>query len=337
MNPHHIDAHAHLVPEPLLGMVGDGQVPGVSLDGRSLVDGGRRLGPLGTPMVSVPERLRWMDDESIAEQWVSPWLDLFTWRPIPDPIGAEWVCAVNDALVEVTATSAGRLRPVPFVDLSAGAAAALKQMDAVLREVEAPAVMVNSAPHGSPLAGEVLSPFWGGAAERNVTVMLHPPGNGPSCAFTTPVLQNVSGRVIDASAAVVEMMAAGVFERLPELRVIVVHGGGFLPYQAFRLDGLVRASLLGKTAMTRSPSDTLRRLWYDTVALDGASLELLVRRVGGDRVLLGSDAPFPIGDPHPVRTVRASGLAPAVQDAICCGNARALDQQGAASRGRGER
>ncbi len=323
---YNIDAHAHLVPEPLLALDG-GRAPG-------MVDGDRRLGPLSPAMTSVPHRLSWMDGEGIDEQWVSPWLDLFTWHELPDAERWAWVRTVNGTLADVTDTSDGRLRPVPFVDVSGGADRALEEMCFFLDRVEAPAVVVNSAPPGSPLAAPALTPFWEGITERNVTVMLHPPGNGPSCSFTSPVLQNVSGRVIDASAAVVELMAAGLFDRFLELRVIVVHGGGFLPYQSFRLDGLARAGLLDKTGMTSSPSDILRRLWYDTVALDAASLELLVHRVGADRVLLGSDAPFPIGDPHPVRTVRATRLPAGVQDAICAGNARALAGLGAAAHGR---
>jgi aminocarboxymuconate-semialdehyde decarboxylase len=110
--------------------------------------------------------------------------------------------------------------------------------------------------------------------------------------------------------------------------VIVVHGGGFLPYQAFRLDGLARAGLLAGTAMTVPPTEALRRLYFDTVALDPLSLELLVRRVGPGQVLLGSDAPFPIADPDPVGTVRAADLTDDDRHRICCGNAQALAGNG---------
>jgi aminocarboxymuconate-semialdehyde decarboxylase len=120
------------------------------------------------------------------------------------------------------------------------------------------------------------------------------------------------------------MMADGLFSRLPGLRVIVVHGGGFLPYQAFRLDGLVRSGLLVRTGMAELPSAVLRRLFYDTVALDAASLEFLVRRVGAEQVLLGSDVPFPIGDPDPVGTLRAAGLGEETEFKILSSNARRL-------------
>ncbi len=321
-----VDVHAHIVPGPLIEMVGERQVEGLSLDDAFMVDGDRRLGPLRPGMTSASERLRWMDQEGIAEQWVSPWLDLFTWRQLGAEGRREWVSTVNRAVGDVVSASAGRLRAVPFVDVSLGAEIALEDLDRLAGEMDPFVVMVNSAPSGVALADPELAAFWDGVAAKKLTVMLHPPGNGPSCSFTRPVLQNVSGRVIDASAAVVELMAAGLFDRLTDLQVIVVHGGGFLPYQTFRLDGLVRAGLLDQTEMKRPPSEILSTLWYDTVALDPASLELLVRRVGAGRVLLGSDAPFPIGDQHPVRTLQSSALAESDKKAICCANARRLMQ-----------
>lgn len=322
-----IDIHAHVVPGPLLESVEEGQFPGLELDGTSLVYGQSRLGPIAPAMVSSSQRISWLDSEGIGQQWVSPWLDLFTWATFPDGERRKWVGAVNSALGEMVETSGGRLRPVPFLDISAGGKAALEETNILMSRVEAPAVMVSSAPPGPPLASESYFPFWEEIAREQITVMLHPPVNGPSCAFTSPVAQNVSGRVIDASTAVVELMVAGVFDRIPDLQVIVVHGGGFLPYQTFRLDGLLRAGLRDKTAMTSSPGEILRRLWFDTVALDPMSIELLVRRVGADRVMLGSDCPFQIGDPHPGATVRETDLPPDAHDAICFANATRLSER----------
>lgn len=322
-----IDVHAHLVPIPLLERVREGALRGFTLDDNVLVYEHFRLRPIMPAMTSISRRIDWLDAEGIAEQWVSPWLDLFTWASIPDVERRSWVREVNSALCEVTKSSDGRLIPLPFVDISAGATVALDESARVLSNMDAPAVMVSSAPPGPPLASSTYFSFWEEMARQGIMIMLHPPVNGPSCSFTSPVAQNVSGRVIDASAAVVEFMVAGLFDRLPDLRLLVVHGGGFLPYQSFRLDGLVRAGMLKDTEMTSAPSDILRRLWFDTVALDSKSIELLVHRVGSDRVMLGSDAPFPIGDPHPSASVRNANLPAEIHEAICCGNARRLAQR----------
>jgi aminocarboxymuconate-semialdehyde decarboxylase len=211
------------------------------------------------------------------------------------------------------------------VDLSAGPDAAADDVTALAERFGSPAVMLSTHPAGvSSAADESLEPLWARLADVGLPVLLHPPVNGPSSAFMPPILQNVAGRPIESSSAVLQLMAGGILHRLPGLRVIVVHGGGFLPYQASRLDGLVRAGLLARTRMTDAPSSLLRRLFYDTVTLDRLSLEFLVRRVGAGQVLLGSDRPFPITDPDPVGTVCSADLSADTKRGICCDNARAL-------------
>lgn len=339
--PTAVDIHAHLVPPGLLDGLRRGEMPGVSVTdtpaGAVLVAGGDRLGPVGPAMTDVAGRLRWMDERRIAEQWVSPWLDLFTWHRWEPAAARRWADAVHRALGEATAASDGRLRPVPVVDWAVGSPADLADLAAtLLQQWPAPALLLSTHPpiparpagasQPSPitsLGDDALSPLWDRLA-GSVPVLLHPPADGPSCRLLAPVLHNVAGRPIDSTTAVLELMTAGVLERWPSLRAVVVHGGGFLPYQAYRLDGLVRAGLTARTAMTSSVSEALRHLWYDTVSLDSASVELLVRRVGEDRVMLGSDAPFPIGDPDPVTTVEEAAVPDAAKHAICCGNAHRL-------------
>lgn len=324
-----VDVHAHMVPPGLLEAVTQGGFPGVSLQdteaGPVLVAGPDRLGPISVGMTDPKRRLHEMDDRGIDEQWISPWLDLFTWHRFTPDEGRHWCAAVNAAVGELTGMSNGRLVPVPAVDWSAGASAAAERLAAAVEDLAAPAVIVNSHPAGvGSLAEPEWRPLWELLDRSGVAALLHPPADGPASGFLAPVLHNVAGRPIDTTAAVLHLMMAGLFESLDQLHVIAVHGGGFLPYQAYRLDGLGRAGLLAKTSMTRSVGDTLRQLWFDTVGLDEISLELLVRRVGADRVLLGSDAPFAIGDPDPVGTVRRATLSDGARHAICCANARSL-------------
>jgi aminocarboxymuconate-semialdehyde decarboxylase len=333
--PHAIDVHAHLVPPALLDAVRAGEFPGVTVtdqdgqDGQDrppvLAAGPDRLGPAGPAFTSVAERLRWMDQRSIAEQWVSPWGDLFTWHRFGPADGRRWAAVVNQTLADMSAQAGGRLRPVPAVDLSGGVAAAADDVAELAARLGSPAITLSTHPAGATsVADEALAPLWDRLAELGRPVLLHPPVNGPSSAFVPPLLQNVAGRLIDTSSALVQLMAGGLFERQPGLRVIVVHGGAILPYQIFRLDGLVRAGLLARTAMTEAPSSVLPRLFFDTVGLDALSIEFLVRRVGAGQVLLGSDAPFPIADPDPVATLTATDLPDGAKREICCDNAAAL-------------
>ena len=335
MSPHAIDVHAHLVPPGLLDAVRAGEFSGVTVTEQAgqggaavLTAGSDRLGPAGPAFTSVAGRLRWMDERSIAEQWVSPWGDLFTWHrfgPERAADGRRWAAVVNQTLADMTRESGGRLRPVPAVDLSAGVAAAGDDIAELAGRLGSPAVTLSTHPAGvSSAADEALAPLWDRLADLGRPVLLHPPVNGPSSAFIPPLLQNVAGRLIDTSGTLVQLMTGGLFERQPGLRVIVVHGGAMLPYQIYRLDGLVRAGLLSRTAMTEAPSRVLPRLYFDTVGLDAMSIEFLVRRVGAGQVLLGSDAPFAIADPDPVATLAAADLPAPARQGICRDNATAL-------------
>ncbi|MGH2702224.1 MAG: amidohydrolase family protein, partial [Actinomycetota bacterium] len=117
------------------------------------------------------------------------------------------------------------------------------------------------------------------------------------------------------------LIYGGVLERHPRLKICLTHGGGFLPYQIGRQDRGF-AAVPGKTAVNlgTTPSKFLRRFYYDTVVHDTEALSFLVGRVGADRVVLGSDYPFPMGDPTPVTTVKKAGLDEATVRAILTDN-----------------
>jgi aminocarboxymuconate-semialdehyde decarboxylase len=136
---------------------------------------------------------------------------------------------------------------------------------------------------------------------------------------------NVFGRLIDNTLAVSELILHGLLDRHPALVLVLVHGGGFLPYAAARLDGGHRTqeAYAGKLRRER-PSDYLPDFHFDTVTLSAKGIAFLTDLVGPAHVLLGSDYPFALGDPAPVDTVRAAGLSESDTEAILHGNATRL-------------
>ncbi len=330
-----VDVHGHLVPERLLvekddrregiGVTVDKSPEGVT----TLSHGDDRLGPIHPGMALAPKRLEWMDARGIARQWISAWMDLFTWTSFAEPQARVWYELINSAILEAARSSNGRLRPLASVYLSDPERAAA-EVAAKVEEENLAGLMLNThAPECESLAAQSMWPFWSAIEKMKVPVMLHPPTNGPSCQIIPKSLQNITGRLIDTTLIATDMMLSGFFSRFPEIRIILVHGGGMLPYQCFRMDGLNRAGLAPASLGGKLFIDEIRNFFYDTVSLDPISLELLVKRVGVDKVLLGSDAPFPIGDADPVGRVLSAGLTEIEQEDICCNNAVHLD----ASRG----
>jgi aminocarboxymuconate-semialdehyde decarboxylase len=105
---------------------------------------------------------------------------------------------------------------------------------------------------------------------------------------------------------------------------LLAHGGGALPYLHGRLDrGFKQRPEINKV-ISRPPTEYLKQFYFDTITHDAAALKSLVNLVGADRVLLGSDYPFDMGNENPVELVRAAQLGPENEKKILEENARQL-------------
>jgi aminocarboxymuconate-semialdehyde decarboxylase len=169
-----------------------------------------------------------------------------------------------------------------------------------------------------------LDPFWAAAQEMETLILFHPYDEQPAAGLGDYFLHNCIGYPLQTTIAVVRMMFSGTFTRFPRLRMRVPHAGGFLPYQIERFTHAAdfRPEPRSK-GFVGDPRDVLRRLYYDTVTFDPAPLRYLVDLVGADRLLLGSDFPFEMGDLDPVATVRAA-LAPEHHDKVLGGTLQRL-------------
>jgi aminocarboxymuconate-semialdehyde decarboxylase len=165
--------------------------------------------------------------------------------------------------------------------------------------------------------------LWEAAQSLNVPVVLHPLMNGPAaCMFQQlPRFKNLYGRTIDTTIVATQLILAGVFDRFPKLRLVLVHGGGFLPYQTGRLD----REFGGKDK--KLPSDYVKRFYYDTVFMSTPALQLLFSLVGTGQVMIGSDyAAGPVERPGPKLTdaLHATGIGAAARKSIVRDTAESL-------------
>jgi aminocarboxymuconate-semialdehyde decarboxylase len=102
---------------------------------------------------------------------------------------------------------------------------------------------------------------------------------------------------LETALASVSLLAAGITERFPRLRILLSHGGGALSWILPRMDHGWSLGLKGQ--MTQPPSKTARQFWYDTILYDPASLAFLAGAVGTDHIVVGSDYPFAIRQKQP--------------------------------------
>jgi aminocarboxymuconate-semialdehyde decarboxylase len=123
---------------------------------------------------------------------------------------------------------------------------------------------------------------------------------------------NAVGRGTDTTTAVARLLFAGHFSKYPGMNMVLSHGGGALPYMLGRLGRNVDAHP-GRYA---DPREEIKACYFDTVLFDPRALEYLCTLFGADRVMLGSDYPFPIGDPEPLNIVRNADLTPDKKDQV---------------------
>ena len=116
------------------------------------------------------------------------------------------------------------------------------------------------------------------------------------------------------------------FERFPDLVLCAVHGGGFVPFQIGRLDkAFEKVPRFAQQSLTRPPSESLQKVYVDTIVHVPEALAFVVERMGDEHVLLGTDYPFPMGDQDPVGLVRSTpGLTDDVIESILGENAARL-------------
>ena len=328
-----IDIHAHALPAALLDEVTAREVDGVSA---ARADGGWLVSLPGSPaprlvrplMADAGRRAAWAADRGLTTQVVSPWLDAQPTAAMPEAAARDWARRLNAALTEQE-QGQGQGQDtghavLATVALTSQAGSDLRQ---AVEEDGLAGLVLSTNPAGvTDLADPALEDLWETAAGLGVPVVLHPPADGPARALPDSAeFGNTFCRLVDTTFAVTKLLLSGVLDRHPALRLVVVHGGGFLPYQSMRLDGGHRADALSGYRIERDrPSDYLQDLYFDTVALRSASIRFLAGVAGAGHVLLGSDYPFPLGDPDPAGTVRAAGLRPADTASVLGANARRL-------------
>jgi aminocarboxymuconate-semialdehyde decarboxylase len=204
------------------------------------------------------------------------------------------------------------LTPLATVPLQSGALAARVLEEAL--DAGFSGAMIGTQPKG--LGGNLddpeLDPFWELASARRATIFLHPMYICGDDRLGDYDLLNAVGRLTDTTIAMARLFFSGHLTRFPGVTLVVSHGGGALPYALGRL----RRNRAIHAEAYADPLDGFRHLYFDTVLFEPQALRFLCDVAGSDRVVLGSDYPFPIGDPEPARVVDDTPLTESERRAI---------------------
>jgi len=326
--PRGIDVHAHGVPEAFLKEMARSRFAGVEIevsDGRYVVTypGGRPLRPCTGLMIDFTRRLGWLDEQGMRHQILAPWLDVHG-QELPAAAGQEWVRSLNDALADAVSSSGGRLLAHATLHMADPVAAA-RELERCATRLGMTGAMIPTNFPGGHLAEPRFDALWEAAQSLRIPVVLHPPTIAPSsCLFgdDMPDFRGLYGRLIDTTLTAARLIVTGIFDRFPDLQLVLVHGGGFLPYQTGRFDREYGDKLGGTM-----PVELVKRFHYDTTLMSAPALGLLIELVGARRVVIGSDyAAGPVERPGPKLTaaLEVAAKRPEDREAILHENAEAL-------------
>lgn len=304
-----IDIHAHFIPKFLYERFDAhaAKFPSVKLmrDDKGIrmqFPGTEPTRPISPKLSDLDDRRAWMDKNGIDHQLVGGWLDSFGYE-LPVPEGLAWSRFINDCMWDQLKDEK-RFTPLATIPLQDGKLAAEVLTEALKKGFGG--VMIGTLPkgNGGNLDDPQLDPFWETASKLGAPVVLHPMFICGEPRVADYDLVNAIGRVADTSIAVSRLLFSGHILKYSGMKFILSHGGAALPFALGRLARNHQISQ-GKYA---DPRKGFAAMYYDTCVFDADSLDYLVKKAGVERVMLGSDAPFPIGDPEPQKVVAAANL-----------------------------
>jgi aminocarboxymuconate-semialdehyde decarboxylase len=321
-----VDVHAHVIVPEITREAGDEPWrPDVRWEEGTQVVGlrGRSIRSAVGEFVRIERIFEQERSRGIEGVVLSPWVAL-----LPDTGELEEsseICRIqNDALASIAAQHVGRVWGFGAVPMQNPEVAA-RELERLVARPGMVGVEIAASIAGAYLGDDRFQPVWEAAERSGAIVFVHPTTLG----FDLPVfgeryLWNTVGNPMETAVTAAHLVTAGVLERCTDLRVVLAHGGGALPSVRGRLDRAHAVQPQARERLDRSPGESMRRLFVDTVTHDRELLRDLVGWLGAGRLLLGSDHPFDMGAERPLDDVHALGLPPVEEAAITGGTLGSL-------------
>ena len=305
-----IDFHSHVIPETIIGaMRADPERYGTRIEDeggkRYLVRGKLRL-ELIPEFFAAEAKLEAMDRKGIEISVISPGPQVFFYN-LGEEAGIQAARLVNDGVAAMAAQKPARLRGMATLPMQQPDAA-IAEMERVVREYRFKGIELATVAPGGELADPKYRPLLRRAQELGLTVFAHPNTIGSGGRLDCYYLTNLIGNPLETTIMVANLMFSGALDELPKLKMLLAHGGGFAPYHVGRFvhGHKVRPETRANTAS--SAKALLKRFYFDTITHEPQALRYLIDLVGAERIVVGTDSPFDMGDENPHATL--SGLSP---------------------------
>jgi aminocarboxymuconate-semialdehyde decarboxylase len=328
MNQRTIDIHTHVLTEEMIKLL-QKEVPKIAprmmpidADSAVLEVAGMPYRPFPRGGWDIERRFQEMDAAEVDVQVLSaaPQTYLYDQEPA---LAAACATLQNDEIARLVKAHPDRFLGIATLPMQAPEQAA-NELRRAVRSLGLRGTMIASNLQGRNLDDPALEPVWEAAAELGVLVLIHPYNVAGADRLRSYYLNNLIGNPLDTTIAAACLVFGGVLERHPKLKVLLVHGGGFVPYQAGRWVHGWKVRPEPKVNVKQSPESWIDRFYYDTILHAKPQLEFLVDSVGPSRVLLGSDYPYDMGTGECVRQVKALSISESDKATVLGGLATSL-------------
>ena len=277
---------------------------------------------IGSRITQYDDRLADLDKMGIDVQLVCP-PPPQCFYTVPRDISVKASRMVNDGLAEYVAKKPDRFVALGTVPLMDGAEAA-NELDYCVKKLGMKGVEVLTNVNGHELSEPAYGAFWKRTEELGALVLIHPNGFTHAERFRRFYFNNVIGNPLETTIALHYLIFDGVLERHPKLKILAVHGGGFLPAYSGRIDHAWGARSDSHGSLPQLPTTYLKKIYFDTVVFTPNQLAELVRVFGADHIIMGTDYPFDMAEFDPIEHVASAGFDASTVAAIAGGNAKRL-------------
>ncbi len=321
-----IDIHTHIMPDKMPNWVqkfGYGEF--IHLEHRNcqacMMKGDKLFRVVEDNCFEVDVRLKDMDSTNVNMQVLSTIPVLFNyWAKAKD--GLETSRFLNDHIAESVAKHPNRfigIGTVPLQDIDL----AIQEMERCITELKMPGLEIGSNINGKNLSDTYFFPFYAAAEKLGCALFVHPWEMMGENDMQKYWLAWLVGMPAETSRAICSMIFGGVFEQFPKLRVAFAHGGGSFPFTIGRIEhGFnVRPDLVAIDNAI-NPRNYLGKFWIDSLVHDASALQYIIDLMGTEKICMGSDYPFPLGEHHPGKLIEESNFNNSIKNKLLFENAQ---------------
>ena len=323
-----IDVHAHILTEETIGLL-NREAPQYRVGIR---DADGNFGTMDMGGISYPKFPRggWDVDRRLQDMQKAKF-DRQVLSVVPQTVAYEQEASLALTMSQIQNEQISALvkkHPDRFLGLGTiplqAPDQAVTELRRCMNELGLRGVMTGSNVQGRNFDDPALEPVWAAAAKLGAFIFIHPTTTAAADRLKDYYLRNFIGNPLDTTIAAASLLFAGVFERYPNIKVYLSHGGGFLPYQQHRFIHGWGEREESKKNLKVSPKASLDRILYDTILHGRKPLEFLIGLVGAERVLLGSDYPFDMGQYDSVDLINSMSISEEEKRKVLVDNARRL-------------